>query len=146
MCNEAQGPLEVESSAILGLIGSHQFLYIPKIICHSFQGALRPSVLSRSALNMAYVSSLLFWMVCSVWTALFLPTLFPSHPHSSPKEMLRNLGFFLICQDLPHRSFLSKTVPDIPSPCVRKNQLSFLCTLTGFMKFWGFIFVFYLFS
>ena len=36
MYNEAQGSLEVRSFAILGLLGSNQFMLYPKQLCHSF--------------------------------------------------------------------------------------------------------------
>ena len=44
----AQGPLEVESSAILDLAGSYQFMSHPHWLCESFKDcALTPSFLSR---------------------------------------------------------------------------------------------------
>ena len=42
--NEAQGPLEVKSSAILDLVGSSQFV-IPSRPCHSFKGCGLPASL-----------------------------------------------------------------------------------------------------
>ena len=36
--NKAQGPLEVESSAVLDLVGSNLFMLYPQWLCHSFKG------------------------------------------------------------------------------------------------------------
>jgi len=45
---EVQGPLKVESPAILGLTGSNQLLSYPQQLWHSFNGcALPPSLLSQ---------------------------------------------------------------------------------------------------
>ena len=44
--NEAQGLLVVESSTILDLVDSNQFMLYPQELCHSFKGcALPPSPL-----------------------------------------------------------------------------------------------------
>ena len=46
--NEAQGLLEAESSAILGLVGSNQFMSYPQGLCQSFKScALPASLLSQ---------------------------------------------------------------------------------------------------
>ena len=45
MYHEAQSPLEVESSAILGLNRSNQFLLYPQQLCHSSKGCALPSLL-----------------------------------------------------------------------------------------------------
>ena len=48
MYSEAQGLLEVRSSAILELVGSNQFLWYPQQLCYSFNSwALPPSLLSQ---------------------------------------------------------------------------------------------------
>ena len=50
--NEAPGLLEVESSTILDLVGSNQFLSRPQGLCHSFKGyALPPSLLFQTDLG-----------------------------------------------------------------------------------------------
>ena len=47
--NEAQVLLEVDSSAILGLISSNQFMSYPQWLCHSFKGCTLPlSFLSQA--------------------------------------------------------------------------------------------------
>lgn len=56
--NEAQGPLEVESSAILDLVGSNQFLLYPQWLCHAFKGCAPPPSLlfQRCSIEMYYWS------------------------------------------------------------------------------------------
>lgn len=49
MYKEAQVPLEVDSSAILGLISSNQFMSYPQWLCHFFKGCALPlSFLSQA--------------------------------------------------------------------------------------------------
>ena len=58
--NEAQGPLEVESSTILGLIGSNQFMSYHQWLCHYFKvSALTPSLLFHSEEDKGVLGTLL---------------------------------------------------------------------------------------
>ena len=53
--NGAQGLLDVESSAILGLVGSNQFLLYPQY--HSFKGCALPPSLCLTTLSLVYHST-----------------------------------------------------------------------------------------
>ena len=57
--NEAQGLLAVESSAILDLIGSNQFMLYSQQLFHSFKGCALPSSLLFHLHNSIYSRSLL---------------------------------------------------------------------------------------
>ena len=56
--NEARGLPEVESSTILGLIGSNQFSLYPQWLCHPFKGCALPASLLFHFEGSVYLASL----------------------------------------------------------------------------------------